>query len=183
MTNHLEPFFETRKEISNILQPLAQDTALEIRSTDQEIRPCFVAIQGMIEQVLASALQNDLVALTGCIHTPMPPTPLCTQGEISSDLVAPSLAMDPSRLATVKARTSIIRDYLARGGNLYIVYPRNGLTKRTQEQLKMYKEELINHPNHLFDVPVNCEKIPENLVGATYFLQDALGNHFVFAMK
>ncbi|MBX9923275.1 MAG: hypothetical protein K2Y01_04110 [Rhabdochlamydiaceae bacterium] len=176
-------YSDLQEKLCTVWDTLVQDGALEVSSTDQEVRPYFVALQGIVEQVLASLLQKDIKALTGFIHTPMPATPLCTLGEISPKLVDASLAKDPARLASVKARTVIMREYLTKGGDLYIVYPKDGFAKRTQEQQKIYKQELINYPNHLFDVPLNRENIPEQLIGATYFFQDQLNNTFVFAIK
>lgn len=180
---HSNQFDGLQEEISKIYDILAQKGVLELSGTDQEIRPYFVALQGIIEHVLASLLQKDVKSLTGYIHTPMPATPLCTLGEISPRLVDPKIEMDPARLSSVKARVTILRDYLAKGGNLYIVYPKDGFSRRTEKQQEIYKQELANYPNHLFDVPLNQDHIPEDLIGATYFFQDTLGNTFVFAIK
>src|SRR5690606_21668156 len=156
---------------------------LEVSGTDKDVRPCFVALQAIVEHVLASALQKEVVSLKGVIHTPMPATPLCTIGKISKELVNPSIENDPARIFTVKARTTIIRDYLFKGGDLYIVYPKNGFKKRTEEQQKVYQQELASYPTHLFDVPLNCEDIPTDLIGATYLFQDRSGKTFIFAIK
>lgn len=172
-----------KDDIRNAWNTLVQDGVLEVVGTDKEIRPCFVALQGLIEQVLANELQHNIKTLNGIIHTPMPATPLCTKGEISPELVDPSIEIDSNRLFTVKARVTIIRDYLFKGGNLYIVYPQTGLLKRTEEQQKIYKEELAHYPTHLFDRPLTCDSIPSDLIGATYFFQDLTGQLFVFAIK
>lgn len=113
----------------------------------------------------------------------MPATPLCSKGEISKELVDLSIESDPARLFTVKSRMTIVRDYLFKGGDLYVVYPKSGYDKRTEEQQKIYKQELATYPNHLFDVPLNCESIPTELIGATYLFQDKSGNKFIFAIK
>lgn len=178
-----EEFSHLKTEISNTWSSLLQNGVLEVTATDRDVRPYFVAIQGVVEHVLANELKQNVKSLKGVIHTPMPATPLCTKGEISKELVDPSIELDPNRLFTVKARTTIVRDYLFKGGELYIVYPRAGLGKRTEEQQKIYEQELINHPRHLFDVPLNNESIPTELIGATYLFQDQLGNQFVFAIK
>lgn len=60
---------------------------MEIEGTDQDVRPYFVALQGVIEHVLSCELQNEIRSLLGIIHTPMPATPLCSQGEVSRDLL------------------------------------------------------------------------------------------------
>lgn len=172
-----------RNEISKTWDTLVKNGVLEVSGTDKDVRPYFVALQGIVEHVLASELRNEVTALRGVIHTPMPATPLCTAGDISKELVDPSIEIDPARLFTVKARTTIIRDYLVKGGNLYVIYPKDGFNKRTEEQQKIYQQELKNYPAHLFDVPLNCENIPVDLIGATYLFQDRSGRTFVFAIK
>lgn len=178
-----EEFSALRGEISRTWNTLIKDGVLEISGTDKDVRPYFVALQGVVEHVLASELQKEVRSLTGIIHTPMPATPLCTTGEISKELVDPSIEIDPTRLFTVKARTTIIRDYLFKGGDLYIIYPKDGLKKRTEEQQKIYQQELVNYPKHLVDFPLNDENIPTDLIGATYFFKDQSGKTFVFAIK
>lgn len=178
-----DEFSSIRTEISKTWDTLIENGVLEVSGTDKEVRPYFVALQGIVEHVLASELQKEVASLKGVIHTPMPATPLCTTGDISKELVDPSIEIDPARLFTVKARTTIIRDYLFKGGNLYVIYPKDGLKKRTEEQQKIYQQELVNYPTHLFDVPLNCENIPTDLIGATYLFQDQSGKTFVFAIK
>ena len=69
-------YSDLQEKLCTVWDTLVQDGALEVSSTDQEVRPYFVALQGIVEQVLASLLQKDIKALTGFIHTPMPATPL-----------------------------------------------------------------------------------------------------------
>lgn len=178
-----DEFLALKTDITKTWGTLLKDGVLEISGTDKDIRPYFVALQAVLEHVLASELQKNVKVLKGIIHTPMPATPLCSKGEISKELIDPSIELDPMRLFTVKARTTIIRDYLFKGGDLYIVYPKDGYGKRTEEQQKIYQQELANYPKHLFDIPLNCEGIPNELIGATYLFQDQLGNKFVFAIK
>lgn len=176
-----EEFSALRTGIVQTWDTLVKEGVVEVSGVDKDVRPYFVALQGVVEHVLSSA--EEIRTLKGFIHTPMPATPLCTRGEISKELVDPSIEMDPARLFTVKARTTIIRDYLFNGGDLYVIYPKEGLKKRTEEQQEIYQQELAKYPDHLFDVPLNCENIPVELIGATYFFQDQSGNRFVFAIK
>lgn len=178
-----EEFTALRSDVSQIWDTLVQKGVIEISGTDKDVRPFFVALQGVVEHVLAAGLQKEIKELKGIIHTPMPATPLCTTGEISKELVDPSIETDPTRLFTVKARATIVRDYLFKGGDLYVVYPKGGLYQRTEEQQNIYSQALANFPTHLFDVPLNCEVIPTELIGATYFFQDQSGKTFVFAIK
>ena len=178
-----EEFSTLKEDIVRIWNILIQEEVIEITGTDKDLRPYFVSLQGIIEHVLATQLQKEIKTLKGMIHTPMPATPLCMTGEISKELVDPSIENDPARLFTVKARSTIIRDYLFKGGDLYIVYPKDGLNKRTKEQQTIYQQELLNFPSHLVDMPLDCETIPTDLIGATYLFQNQFGKTFVFAIK
>lgn len=178
-----EEFTSLRTAILNTWNSLLQTGCIEITGKDADIRPSFVALQAIIEHTLSSMLKKEVTTLNGIIHTPMPATPLCTKGEISSELVAPSILEDKSRLLTVKARTTILRDFLSKEGTVYVVYPKEGMNKRTESQQQIYREELKNFSFHLFDVPLNCDEIPPHLIGATYFFTGADSKKYTFSIR
>jgi uncharacterized protein (DUF924 family) len=178
-----EEFERIKTGIKERWNELVEKGVLEITATDKDVRPYYVALQCIVEHVLACELNKSVFSLTGVIHTPMPATPLCTEGSISKELVDPSLEEDPLRLFTVKARTTIIRDYLFQGGDLYIAYPKEGMNKRTENQQQIYKNELLNHSAHLFDCPLDCASIDSEQIGAFYLFKNAQGNVFAFAIK
>lgn len=180
---HSKDFETLRKELHTTWMTLLQNGQIVISGTDKDVRPSFVALQGVVEQVLSSELGTEITSLRGIIHTPMPATPLCTKGEISKDLVDPTIAADPKRLFTVKARTTIVRDFVAKGADLFIAYPQGGLEKRTTEQQTVYKQELATNAKHLFDTVLNCSEIPEELIGATYIFTLKSGQEYAFAIK
>lgn len=161
---------------------LVQKGVLEIADTDKEVRPYFVTLQAIVEQVLSQNLNKSVASLKGIIHTPQPATPLCTKDNaLSPELVSSSIAQDPVRLATVKARTTIVRDFLRHGGELYIAYPAKGLLERTPEQREIYKNEL--QQQNLHDHPLKVDEIPVELHGALYFFESRNGEKLVFAIK
>ncbi|MCE5318457.1 MAG: hypothetical protein LLG04_13990 [Parachlamydia sp.] len=163
---------------------LMQKGELLVSRTDKEVRPNFVTLQAIVEQVLSQNLNKEIVSLTGVIHTPQPATPLCTKEDmLSPELVAPSIAQDPARLATVKGRTTIVRDFLRRGGNLYVAYPEKGLLERKPDQQAIYKNELQIFHEHLHDHPLKIDEIPVELHGALYFFTSKDGENLVFAIK
>ena len=178
-----EEFKNLKTGIAERWKALVDKGVLEVTDTDKEVRPHFVALQGIIEHVLAHELNKSVHSLTGVIHTPMPATPLCTEGEVSKELVDSAIEEDPLRLFTVKARTTIVRDYLVKGGDLYVVYPKEGITKRNESQQLIYKKELENYPSHLFDRPLECPSIDQDLVGAFYLFKNTDGKLFGFAIK
>ena len=178
-----EEFNSLKVGISERWNELVDKGVLQVTATDKDVRPYFVALQGIIEHVLAYELNKSIKSLTGVIHTPMPATPLCTEGNVSKELVDPSIEEDPLRLFTVKARTTIIRDYLFQGGDLHVVYPKQGIAKRTEIQVQIYQKELDNYPSHLFDRPLECASIENDLVGAFYLFKNSDGKQFGFAIK
>ena len=182
-------FNSIKERVKEQWNTIVNQGVLEIESSDKEIRDSFVSLQSIIECVLSRELNHSVQSLTGVIHTPMPDTPLCMEGDISAGLVAPSIEQDPSRLFTVTTRAKTIREFLSRDGNLYIVYPESGMAKRTPAQQEIYKKELENyketqnHPAHLFDCPLPCESIENELTGAFYVFENNEGKKFAFAIK
>lgn len=172
-----------REEMALLWGDLFRQGVVEKQGLDQEFRPLFVTLQGVIEQVLTNELGRSVKSVTGVIHTPLPATPLCTRGEISPELVDASIAQDPARLLTVHTRVKILRDYLEKGGRLYVAYPKEGFSQRTLEQQAVYLEELARYPAQLLDWPLKCESLPEDLIGATYFFEDAHQRSFIFGIK
>lgn len=179
--------FEANKaEMLKLNKKLLKDGFVEMHGPDSLRRPIFVGWQIAFENVIASLLALDqLHSFDGYIHTPMPATPLCTKGDISKELVAPEIANDPARRATVEARPITIRLILNCGGRMHILYPKVGKNKRTPEQQEIYKQELARYSDILFDQPlgITTEELPADLIGATYFFIDKKGNEFFFSMK
>jgi hypothetical protein len=178
------PVFNTIKGgIIDDWNVLVKEGVIEKTAPDKEVRSNFVALQAIVEHVLAYELSKTVKSLTGVIHTPMPATPLCTKGSVSAELVDSSIIEDPSRLFTVQARTTIVRDYLEQGGDLYIVYPEEGMTQRNEMQQEIYKSELEKYPAHLFDRPLNWDSFSNDLVGAFYVFKNTDGKSYAFAIK
>lgn len=179
-----ELFAQLKPRLIQLWNELLQKGVLEVSHADKEVRPYFVTLQAIVEQVLSQNLNQGVVSLTGVIHTPQPATPLCTKEEaLSPDLVSASIAQDPARLATVKGRATIVRDFLRRGGSLYIAYSAKGLLERKQDQQETYHNELKNYRDTLHDHPLKTDTIPVELHGALYFFESRQGENLVFAIK
>jgi hypothetical protein len=180
-----------QSEVFNTIKPgiiqrwdeLTQNGVLEVTAPDADVRPYFVGIQALVEHVMAYEQGKSVKSLVGIIHTPMPATPLCTNGTSSPGLIAPSIEQDAERLFTVQARTTIIRDFLEQNGELYVVYPESGLGARTQAQQDIYKAELAKYATNLFDRPLACESLETEHIGAIYIVEDQAGKMFAFAIK
>jgi hypothetical protein len=57
------------------------------------------------------------------------------------------------------------------------------MNKRTEIQQQTYKKELENYPTHLFDRPLVCNSISNDLIGAFYLFKNTEGKLFAFAIK
>lgn len=181
----VEQFDAMRPELARYWTEVVKTGCIIDEGSDEMFRFCFVTLQGIIEHVLAQELGKSISSLMAVIHTPQPATPVCTKGEISSDLVDQAVLNDPSRSSTVKSRAVIVRSMLARGGDIYIVYPKGGKELRTAEQRKIYEEELKHYPTHLFDCELDrgpFDLSESDLIGAFYLFKHE-DNQYAFAIQ
>lgn len=173
-----------KSDVIEYWKTLVETGCLMRTGADRDIRPYFASLQGIIEHVLAEELGDNVESLIGVIHTPAPATPLCTEGKISKGLVDPSIETeaDPARRFTIEARAAIVRDYLNKGGTLYIAYPEGGFAERSEEQLEIYLREQETHKN-LFDCPLEVKHLSDDLVGAFYLFKNKEGKLYAFAIN
>lgn len=162
---------------------MEQGEVLESGSDDLRLR--YVPAQGCIEHRLACMqAMGEIEELIGAIHTPNPATPLCAKPEGAvSDLLDASIRNDARKLYTVRSRAQVVREFLAKGGKLHIVYPQGGFEKRTLEQQTVYRNELAAHPETLFDCVLNTPALNPDLIGATYLFRDKEGHPYAFSIK
>ncbi len=173
---------EIVQEEREFLERFRKEPLQERWETDVKVRPIFVSAQGDFEKGMAYFLEEEkILNLIGVIHTPTPATPLCTEEEITPQLVDTSLEGDKKRLFTVMSRATIIREFLAKGGKLFAVYPEEGRAKRTEAQLAIFDAAKEAYPKNLIDCPISCEKLDPEMVGATYLFQTEEG-WFAFAI-
>lgn len=95
--------------------------------TDAAARPVCVNFQKIIEGLIADQLadkDSTVIGVVGCIHTPLPATPLRNTGTITHGLVADAIT-DPERLATVTDRAHTLRRFMHGGGALVSVYSKD----------------------------------------------------------
>lgn len=191
LENHIKACLDYNKEITqkeeifSLLEQVAAKNTFVQTGTD-DLRIKFVNFQSCIEHVLAcSQVMGEITSLIGAIHTPMIATPLCVKPDnpISDDIMDPSIRYNIDKLLTVQSRAQVVRQYLTKGGKLYIVYPKGGFEKRTPEQQNIYLEELAKFPNNLFDWVLSCSEMDPNMIGATYFFRNQQREVFVFSLK
>lgn len=169
--------------VPNLLNKLAVHSAVICEGTDEALRPTFVNVQAGFERALVHWLKNKQIEECTCIiHTPAPATPLCTNGEISVGLVDSAISRDPQRLLTVQKRPNIIRAYLHEGGRLIAVYPQKGRTLRSAEQLAVFDDLLQQNPR-LEAFALDCDQIPQDLIGATYLIRISDSKKYVLSIR
>jgi len=173
-----------KEDVVSLLDALKK-SGFVLQEGGDDLRVKFVHAQASIEQVLSSALVlGEIKSLVGIIHTPQPATPLCTQTDnLDSQLLDVSIRYDLEKLLTVRERAVILRDYLEKGGWLYVAYPAGGLEKRSLAQQAVYKKELSNYNGHLIDAVLSCTAMDPDKVGATYFMRDQNELMYVFSIK
>ncbi|SPN73324.1 hypothetical protein C10C_0142 [Chlamydia serpentis] len=170
--------------ISKLLEELMISSFVNREGSDADQRPIFVNAQANFEQAIVYLLKSkQIVNCTCIIHTPAPATPLCGTGEISTGLIDPIVQNDRERLLTVKKRINIIHDYLQEGGKLFTVYPKKGRELRSPEQLRILDDLVQSYPNQLHAVELNCDIIPQDLVGATYFIAFADFSTYILSLR
>lgn len=177
--------FSQKDEIINLLNEIKKHHRI-VQNGSDDIRVKFVGSQGAIEHVLAcSQALQEIGSLVGAIHTPLPATPLCTsvKGDFLKTLLDPSIIHDLDKLLTVKSRAEIVREYLEKEGNLYVVYPQGGLEKRTANEREVYQEALTRYKGKLFDTVLDCIEMSPDMVGATYLFKDKENNIYCFSIK
>jgi hypothetical protein len=156
----------------------------KVSGSDKQERPYVVGLQVVIEYLLFKELNDkNIHSFVGVIHTAMPPTPLCTKGDVSKELLSPSIQGDAACRWTVEARTTTLRNLLFCEGVLYAAYPKNGIKERKPEAQQIYREELEHYQGHLFDCPLECDSLADELSGAFYLFKNREGRQFAFALQ
>lgn len=57
------------------------------------------------------------------------------------------------------------------------------MNKRSEIQQNVYRQELENYPSHLFDRPLDCASMDNDLIGAFYLFNNKDGKVFAFTIK
>jgi len=167
-----------------ILKALFSTGVIEEEGDDAQLRPRYVGTQAAFEQYLTQELVLGAIKrVVAVIHTPLPATPVCTAGEITPDLVDPSMLEDERRLQTVRDRPAIIRALLQTGGTVMIAYPAVAKVQRSQTQLAIYEELLEKYRGSLLDAPMGCLEVAPEMVGATYLYETSEGQWRIYSIR
>ncbi|MBS0607150.1 MAG: hypothetical protein JSR57_09385 [Verrucomicrobia bacterium] len=189
LLTHVKACIEYNEELNNKEDILAlinsiEENHFQVETGNDDLRLKYVSSQGCIEHVLACAQAlGDLDQLIGIIHTPTVATPLCVRPEAVEGALDESIRFDLNKLLTVRSRAQIVREYLTKGGKLYVVYPQGGLEKRNAEQQQIYKEELERFAGRLVDWVLSSKEIDPDMIGATYLFRNQQRQVFAFSIK
>lgn len=194
--------------VFHALDQVKQHGIYAITTSDAEARKPLVHLQMILEHVFSVELtghynnsnpEGSIEYINGFIYTPNPCTPLCTKGEITANLVHPSIGSNPHLLSTVQGRIVSCRNLLAKGARLYIIYPQGGRSGRTPDQIAVYEEELKNKDyfgpyfdgcnaipvegSYLVDCQQNSATMANDHIGALYLMKAPSGKVYAFAIK
>ncbi len=154
--------------------------ATRVGNTDKAVRTLFCPIQYHIEQRIVESLSSadpKAVMPIWILHTPQIATPLVNEGRINKQLVSEEVAkdQDKTRLNTTLFRAKTLRDYLAKGGILLVVYQDSPAKDggRTNEQKRIYDKLKKRYAAQIIDFPV--AQFPAALTGATYLVPQKNG--------
>jgi hypothetical protein len=74
-------------------------------------------------------------------------------------------------------------DYLLKGGELFVAYPKEGLNTLAEAQQRAYRKSLKDYPSKIKEIPLESASIPIGLTGVIYFFENQEGERYVFAVK
>ncbi|ACZ33148.1 conserved hypothetical protein [Chlamydia pneumoniae LPCoLN] len=170
--------------VFELIDELDTTSSITREGTDADQRPIFVNAQADFEKAIVYCIKcKQIIKCISIIHTPTPATPLCTEGEIFPGLVDSAIQNDLERLLTVKKRPDIIREYLRAGGSLVTTYPKEGRRLRSPEQLRVLDDLVQSYPNHLHAIELDCDAIPQDLIGATYIITFADFSTYILSLR
>jgi len=168
----------------DIVKRLFCECMIVEQADDSVLRPKYVSVQAAFEQILAQELKlGRLKQVVAVIHTPLPATPLCMEGEIAPGLVDTSLAKDEKRLYTVSKRSETLRALLQSGGTLMAAYPVLSRALRSPSQLAVFEGLLKKYVKNFFDAPMGCLEVAPEMIGATYIFETMQGEWLMFSIR
>lgn len=161
---------------------------MSVQSDGEAIATIFAHLQADIEKELTDKLLSQTVQSVWIIHTPLLPTPLVVQENVSKNSKEQK---DETRLNIAKARSHVLHDYLAKGGILITLYEkdkREGKNGRTKDQIALFENLKKQYPLQLIECPIEKHQLPNgefpvDKIGATYLMQNQDGNHFVMTLR
>lgn len=164
----------------------------ETFTSDKSGREVIVSLQSAVERAMIEEYA-DCSNMLMIIHTPTIPTPLVTEGEVSTDLVATPFLQDPdqSPVKTALSRAYLLRRYLAQGGVIVTVYQgdrRTGDRGRTPEQLAVFEALKQQYPTQIIEYPIDPDflpngEFPQDLIGATYWIEQSPDVYVEMSLK
>ena len=138
-------------------------------------------MQFLFESAVASMLKyKQVTKAVSVIYTPLPSSPLRTDGNNIPKLVSKDIISDPDRLNTLIVRYESLHEFLENKGFLYSIY-KNTKFENDIPGFNIYKSNLRKYPKNLHDVPVDSFN-PQH-IGASYLIECDNGTRGFFAIS
>ncbi len=160
-------------DIVNVLDAAVGSGYSESKLPSEFTVPVYVGIQRAVEATVSEAVKlGKVLAALGVGHTPVPLTPLRTEGDVPKGFITEAYRNDPNRLETVTTRPHLVREFMNVGGVIATIYPTKALDN-PPEGMKFFQKALRENPDTLVDAP--SSNFDTSLTGATYWIQDQEG--------
>lgn len=148
---------------------------------DENTRSKFVNMQFLFESTLASMLKDKLATkVISVIYTPLPSTPLRTDGNNLDLLLSAEDMKNPDILNTIVSRYESVHEYLENDGMLYNIY-KTPTNESEIPGIDIYRQNLKTYPSHLIDTPTDI--FENKFTGAAYLVQCENGQQIFFSIS
>lgn len=158
---------------------LAQKGHVILMGKDEELRSKAINMQAIIESAMLKAVHsNDIDKVVMAIHSPLPATPFrITENNILPGIIPTKYEASSGVVRALLFRHSTLVSLLKEKADFFSVYNQTSTTK------------IIGYSNYqaLLDKYKNLQdkslkEIPNEYLGATYLMQDKIGNITAFSI-
>jgi hypothetical protein len=150
-------------------------------SEDEHTRTKFVNMQFLFESTLASMLKYKQASKAiAVVYTPIPSTPLRTDGTNLDEVLSKEALRDPDIINTIVSRYESLHEYLKNNGVLYNIY-KNINNESEVPGMDMYNKNLKQYPNNLIDKPT--DDFEKEYSGASYLVECDNGQQIFFSIS
>ena len=148
---------------------------------DENTRSKFVSMQFLFESTLASILkENPATKVISVLYTPLPSTPLRTDGANLDFILSAEDLKDPNTLNTVVSRYESLHEYLENEGMLYNIH-KNTDGEFEIPGMDIYYQNIKKYSGHLIDKPT--DNFEPKFTGAAYLVQCENGQQIFFSIS
>lgn len=169
-----------RDDVLEMIDALRSD-GVYLERGNRDLKGKFLTLHRLMGLALNHALnRNEIIHPLAISHAPSPPSTLCVQP--TTDHSFRCSDDEPQGLCLYKTQAQIIQEYLLQGGNLYVVYPKEGLEKRPLEQQQAYQASRDQYDS-LVDWELSTSDFDPEMIGSTYLFQNNSGCSYCLSIK